>query len=155
MRFQHLVLVVLLSVGSVNAQSGSLSSAIGISYSGINHNLRLHNTFGRFDLGVGPSVNYSKQKLPWSASPGVNTNFGYQLIDSGSIQTQVFVNYLLLPFREASIQEVNVGYTMFFRLSKKLNATNSLGFGGYSEKGEHYSINGLSYCVNFGLSYRL
>lgn len=155
MRSLLIVLTVLFSVTATNAQDWTISSAIGISYSGINHNVRIHKSFKRFSVGLGPNFNYSKQKLPWSASPGINSQIAYQLIDSGSIQTQAFVNHLYLPIRKANIHEFNVGYTIIFSLSDKLSATNSLGFGGYSESSKHYSINGLSYCVNFGLSYRL
>jgi len=155
MRISLFFIVLVMCTVKVNAQDWTLNSAIGTSYSGINHNITAQRNFNHWHVSVGPSFNYGKNKLPWSATPGINVQTGYNLIDSGAIQTKAFVSYLLLPIQEATIQEVNLGYTMMFRLTPKLQATNSVGFGGYGETAEHYSINGFSYCINFGLSYRL
>mgnify|MGYP001429119402 CR=1 FL=1 len=155
MRLSLIFILLLGSLKPATAQDWSLSTAIGASYSGVNHNLRLHKSFNRWDASIGPSFNYSKNKLPWSAKPGINMQTGFSLIDSGAIQSSAFFSYLLLPIQEATIHEVYVGYTMFFELSNKWKATNSVGFGGYEERADQYSFNGLSYCINFGLSYRL
>lgn len=157
MRFLTLVFFLVVSFSFVQAQHWSVESTIGISYSGINHTVRGSILNSQLQVSVGPKFNYSKANLPWSSSPGLSCLVGYDLVASTKTKSQAMLLYEMLPLNEAIIQEVYVGYKMEFGLSDKWKAQNSVGFGGYSEtanKTVKYNINGLSYCVNFGLSYR-
>ncbi len=158
MRSLLIVSFLVISFQVAQAQHWSVESTIGISYSGINHTVRGSILKNQFQVSVGPKFNYSKANLPWSSSPGVSLLVGYDLVASTKTKSQAMLLYEVLPLNNAIIQEVYVGYKMEFGLSDKWKAQNSVGFGGYSESVNNqvkYSINGLSYCVNFGLSYRL
>ncbi|MFT5725401.1 MAG: hypothetical protein ACI9JN_002526 [Bacteroidia bacterium] len=158
MRSLLIVFILVSSTNLVNAQQWSIESTIGISYSGINHTVRGSFQKNQLQVAIGPKANYSKSNLPWSRIPGVSLLVGYDILASTKVKSQGMLLYEVLPLNNAVIQEVYLGYRMQYLLKQKWKIQNSVGFGGYSETANNtinYSINGLSYCVNFGLSYRL
>lgn len=158
MRSLLIVFILISSSPFVNAQQWALESTIGVSYSGINHTLRGSYLKNQFQIAIGPKVNYSKSQLPWSRSPGLSLLFGYDIVASTKAKSQAILLYEVLPLSTAVINEVYLGYRMHYFIKPKWQLQNTLGFGGYNESNNNtfkYSVNGLSYCVNIGLSYRL
>lgn len=158
MRSSLMVVLIILSVCTSQAQQWSVESTIGISYSGINHTLRGSYLKNQFEVGIGPKANYSKAYLPWSSNPGISLLLGYDVIATTMAKTQVMLLYEVLPIQAGTIHEVYAGYRMHYSLKERWKVQNTLGVGGYNEASNQsisYSINGLSYCVNVGLSYRL
>ncbi len=129
-----------------------------LSYSGFSQSIRGVYEVKGFDWMVGPKTNYSRSRTPFSSSTGLSVGMVYSLTDSSRIEANAFVNYELLPQTQAIIHEAYVGYRLHVNVSKNWIITQEIGFGGYEETSRStidYSLNGLSYCVSLGLSYRL
>lgn len=103
----------------------------------------------RFELG--PKINWSKSKLPWSDVPGVSLNVDY-VTNYG----KVFLLSEFMAGKHTRVTETYLGYGINVNIMRNLKFTSGLGFGPYSEKATPtgFTLNGLTYCANAGFIYR-
>ena len=140
-----------------NAQTHWLQTNLFTSYSGVSQTLTMNRQTESFNYGFGLLQNYSQAAFPWSQAPGLCGQLGYELVSRDKLTSNVQLFSLFYPTSFSQFAEAYVGYDLKYAFSDRLGADSFVSFGVFNESGPNgsYVIGGFSYCVSFGISYRL
>ncbi len=140
-----------------NAQTNWLQTNVLTSYSGVSQTLTYNRQVSSFNYGLGILQNYSQAAFPWSQAPGLCGQLGYELASNEKLTSNVHLLTLFYPSLLSRFTEAYVGYDVKYDLSERWGADSFVSFGVFNESGPNgsYVIGGFSYCVSFGISYRL
>jgi len=140
-----------------NAQTNWLQTNVLTSYSGVSQTLTYNRQASSFNYGLGILQNYSQAAFPWSQPPGLCGQLGYELASNKKLTSNLQLFTLFYPSSLSRFTEAYVGYDVKYDFSERWGADSFVSFGVFNESGPNgsYVIGGFSYCVSFGISYRL
>lgn len=141
----------------ITAQESGVNAMVSLSYSGLNQQLRYHYELNKWEVELGPKLNYSKSRSLITNSPGLSLQINHQ----ADMRGQYFLLYEWLPQKvrdgRSQIHEVYAGYGFQWNITNQLQVQSGIGVGLYKETGNiliKYSLQGMSYCTNIGLTYQ-
>jgi len=140
-----------------NAQTNWLQTNVLTSYSGVSQTLTYNRQVSSFNYGLGILQNYSQAAFPWSQAPGLCGQLGFELVSNEKLTSNVQLFTMFYPSSLSRFTEAYAGYDVKYDLSERWGADSFVSFGVFNESGPNgsYVIGGFSYCVSFGISYRL
>ena len=140
-----------------NAQTKWLQTNVLTSYSGVSQTLTYNRQVSSFNYGLGILQNYSQAAFPWSQAPGLCGQLGFELVSNEKLTSNVQLFTMFYPSSLSRFTEAYAGYDVKYDLSERWGADSFVSFGVFNESGPNgsYVIGGFSYCVSFGISYRL